>query len=125
MNNFLCAEMECDNGYYSQAGATSCLPCPGGYSCSNKSQLPQLCTAGTYASNASLTCTSCPPGHMCPDSGMVQAIACPAGWYQTSSGQTSCTECGQGKEMCVMTRGCCLLVTCLLCHFSLCQNDMD
>ena len=86
----------CDDGYYSAATATTCLPCPGGYDCTNKAITPVECAQGSYASNASLGCTTCPAGYSCPDAGMIEPVACPAGWYQTATGQQSCTECGQG-----------------------------
>ena len=86
----------CGDGYYSAATATTCLPCPGGYDCTNKAITPVECAQGSYSSNASLGCTTCPAGYSCPDAGMIEPVACPAGWYQTATGQQSCTECGQG-----------------------------
>ena len=100
----------CDDGYYSAATATTCLPCPGGYDCTNKAITPVECAQGSYASNASLGCTTCPAGYSCPDAGMIEPVACPAGWYQTATGQQSCTECGQGVWVVV-----CVCVSVCLC----------
>lgn len=88
----------CTSGYYSLGGDTACIPCPGGYSCTTTSSSPVLCTAGNYANNASTTCSPCAAGYYCPTDGMSEPLACPTGYYQTSTGQTSCTQCGQGRS---------------------------
>lgn len=90
----------CASGYYSLGGDTACIPCPGGYSCTTTSSSPVLCTAGNYANNASTTCSPCAAGYYCPTDGMSEPLACPTGYYQTSTGQTSCTQCGQGRSGC-------------------------
>ena len=86
----------CSSGYYSLGGVENCIPCPAGNECSDSSLAPVECTSGTYANNASIACTSCDAGYKCPSNGLGEQIACPTGWYQTNTGQTSCTQCGQG-----------------------------
>lgn len=88
----------CNSGYYSLGGNTACIPCPGGYSCASTSSSPVLCTAGNYANNASASCKPCAAGYYCPTDSMSEPLACPTGYYQTSTGQTSCTECAQGTK---------------------------
>jgi hypothetical protein len=57
---------------------------------------PVECSAGTYAINTSTVCSDCDAGYKCPSAGLGEQIPCPTGYYQTSTGQTSCTQCGQG-----------------------------
>ncbi|MBK9147791.1 MAG: T9SS type A sorting domain-containing protein [Flavobacteriales bacterium] len=67
------------------------------------------CELGYFAEPADLplifTCTICPPGSYCPDG--INAIPCPAGYANGSSGQSACSACppgsfsaSSGQELC-------------------------
>ena len=94
---FYFSGIDCNAGYYSLGGTSDCIACPGGSECSDPAVAPVQCLAGTYAPPANDTCISCEAGYRCPTDGLSDQEACPAGYYQTGTGQTSCTQCGQGK----------------------------
>nr|XP_054760934.1 uncharacterized protein LOC129267226 [Lytechinus pictus] len=85
----------CAAGYYSNGGATSCLQCPGGYSCSGTGE-PIQCLEGTHSFNGSESCTSCDAGFYCPLNGTVAQIQCPDGYYNPGSSPESCLPCSAG-----------------------------
>lgn len=81
-------QVPCASGLYQDAqGQASCIACEIGNYCEF------LYTLGTGLNSQKYTC---PAGYMCPDATMGWATPCNAGYYQTSTGQTSCTKCPAG-----------------------------
>ena len=54
------------------------------------------CAAGTYSSPSGQTCIQASAGHYVGAAGQSSQTACPAGYYQPRSGQSSCIAAGLG-----------------------------
>lgn len=108
------SESQCSSGYYSLGSLVACIPCPGGYQCSDRTASPEICPAGSYASNTSDSCTECSAGYYCPTPGLTEPLQCPAGHYQDATNQTSCTICPRGNGTCLSGREAVLDVPSLL-----------
>jgi hypothetical protein len=94
--------VECPEGFYSDAGVSDCVPCPAGYSCSTDDggiTTLTACdsTAGEFSGLGHNDCFACPIGHQCPfvDQAIIQL--CPPGTYSEGD-QQYCTECPAGKR---------------------------
>ena len=94
---------ECLPGSYSsQSAATSCLPCPDGFICSNSSTIfPVPCLIGSYSvHNGTLgqaSCIDCPLGAQCPFI-FANPIPCANGYYANQTRLTACLKCPAGYE---------------------------
>ncbi|XP_070551430.1 uncharacterized protein [Ptychodera flava] len=88
----------CSDGYYSLENATVCIMCPAGHECPTKTDEPVACNSGEYAAAGETSCTPCPEGFYCPEPPTDSLIACPSGWYASSTGSTNCTECPTGHR---------------------------
>ena len=113
----------CDNGYYCPEGSGSqipcpigtyrdsqggmalsdCHPCPHGYYCTSTA----LTTPGQFSCPSGYYCTEgetdstpdatlCPIGSMCPTGAKIPT-KCELGYYQDTTGQTSCKNCPAGS----------------------------
>ena len=67
---------ECNKGYYSGYGASSCTQCPAGWKCTSPEVLPVPCGSGEYSSAGATSCLTCPDGTVCKN-GLL--VACTAG----------------------------------------------
>eukprot|EP00049_Salpingoeca_infusionum_P023736 m.13631 g.13631 ORF g.13631 m.13631 type:complete len:4451 (+) comp5977_c0_seq1:73-13425(+) len=87
-----CQRTACSAGtYQASTGQTSCIACSSSeYQDQTAQSSCKSCSVGYYRNSASSQ-TKCPAGSRCPGSCAKQA--CPAGTYQGSTGQTSCTTC--------------------------------
>ena len=108
------SQEKCGVGYYSAAGSAVCTVCLGGYFCgSNTTSQANLlsstgswvdiqdesgkCYNGTYCGTGmsrapDLLRDACPVGHYC-EVGTQYPVACPAGYYNPSTGQDSIEDC--------------------------------
>jgi len=109
------AVFQCPAGFYSPlAGASTCLPCPAGFSCAVNAIAPTPCstTSGSFSFSYGMagSCTLCPAGYGCSSTSAVPVL-CAAG--QTSSaGQGACLTCPPGKECLTLTGGSASMTTC-------------
>lgn len=95
----------CSPGYYSKSGLAPCLPCAKGSfqsqfgqkSCIN---CPSNLTTGKRASRSPDECRNpCPPGTYSVTSGGIEpCLPCPKGFYQESSGNSTCQPCPSRKS---------------------------
>lgn len=87
---------KCPVNTYSASGAGVCTSCTSGTVApegSTSSSACQVCAAGTFYEtvNGVGVCSTCPVGYYCPSGG--SKLACPAGQYNSLTGQSSCTAC--------------------------------
>lgn len=93
----------CTAGSFSVNGIEACVQVPAGYqitypsitafSFESKAFSPTPCARGTYmpwSGNGGTGCILANPGNYVPEIAATSLIACPAGTYQPSSGQSSC-----------------------------------
>ena len=101
----------CPRGTYSSqeglSNETQCTPCDGGHYCDSEgsTSVSGICSAGYYCQQGVDTSTPsgehrgtgeiCPVGHMCPQ-GTVIPQGCPAGTFQSLTGQAECDICPPG-----------------------------
>lgn len=69
---------------------------PGVFSCENKANYPNKCSAGTYAIARSIKCQPCPKGAHCPTDGLSMYVLCANGTYSDAEGQSVCKPCDAG-----------------------------
>ena len=69
---------------------------PGVFSCENKANYPNKCSAGTYAVARSIKCQPCPKGAHCPTDGLSMYVLCANGTYSDAEGQSDCNPCDAG-----------------------------
>jgi len=92
--------VECLSGSYSLQGAAECIPCPAGYGCPLKDQVPRStdeCPLGTYSTGGESECNECPAGYMCPFIDEASVTPCSNGYY-ASAGKSVCSACPKGFE---------------------------
>lgn len=110
-------ETDCDPGYYSGQGHTTCTACPLGTYCAssgctscksvsagykaNKSvgaTDQTVCPSGTYSRGSTDTCTDCPAGYYCSGTGNTGPSRCGPGKYMATSrcGKSECDPCPAG-----------------------------
>jgi hypothetical protein len=95
--------IKCTTGTYSttsdSTNCQSCTQCTAegqeeDIACSTTQNRTCKCAQGYYETSTGtnpLVCTQCPPGYYCTGNGT--RTKCPAGTYQTSARQSSCTKC--------------------------------
>ena len=98
-------QTNCAKKYYlpsrgaGSTGVSECLSCPYGYYCESEGlESPTaVCPAGYYclAQQELGTENACAAGYYCP-LGSFQKISCPAGQFQSATGQSSCIDCTSG-----------------------------
>lgn len=106
--------LTCSSGGYVTNDRKNCKSCEAGYYCSGNGSRNE-CSAGTYQANAGQSsctecpigtyqpyskqtkCNSCSKGYKCPTNKMTTQTACSGSEYQSSTGQSSCLICGNGK----------------------------
>lgn len=84
----------CADGYYSAAGAVTCIVCPAGSYCPGPPRDEEAmapCPPGTYSESGSSLCSQCPKGSFCPDPAQLPE-ACPSGFYAHLGNMTECTR---------------------------------
>ena len=80
----------CNNGYFMDANARACVPCPPAYYCPDYTA-KVLCNSTYYCPAFTVVPMKCPPGFYC--SNTTSQVACPVGTYNNISGATSCVQC--------------------------------
>jgi len=86
-------QTECSDGSYTNStGQSSCSTCSAGYSCTGGTMV--ACTAGNYSISPFTSCITCTAGYRC--AGSADRVACVAGTYQASTGQSTCTAATAG-----------------------------
>ncbi|GIQ81354.1 hypothetical protein KIPB_002301, partial [Kipferlia bialata] len=111
-------EQKCPAGTYNpNTGGTSsdaCQACDVGKYCAGEGldDVTGDCDAGFYCPSGSSVsnpgATICPVGNYCP-AGSADPLPCPAGEYQSSTGQSTCDECLEGyycEEECATPEEC-------------------
>ena len=72
-------------------------PCPAGFYCPNKGELPKECPLGYYSNaTGSVVCYICPEGHRC-EMASSKPIPCTTGYY-SSAGNITCSPCPAGHQ---------------------------
>ena len=66
------------------------------HSCANKSASPVPCGLGSYSPAGMAQCPDCSAGQYCPITTAAAPIACPTGYYNILTKQSSCTICPRG-----------------------------
>ena len=90
-----CAQGE----YAAMTGASACVSCPVGHSCTDPSAVPVGCASGEFQNSTGATeCMDCPERHSCADPGL-DPVLCPGGFF-SATGVASCSICVAG-EFCV------------------------
>ena len=106
--------------YQSNDGATECLTCGDGFMCppGSSARIPASCDEGTFLRSGVAfrnqdDCETCPVAKWCPGGrtppkpcsagtfanvvGLAQCVDCPAGTFQSKSGETVCDPCTPGS----------------------------
>lgn len=121
---FVGYSVPCKKNYYSPVGNFECKLCPEGKSCNSGNPNSQsTCASGTYSAAGSMNWYTCPQGHMCPSTAMSKPIPCEPGYYQSNTGQTSCSSCSNGYYSNIKGA-----ITCLAVpngHYSLTSNGVS
>ena len=79
----------CNSGYFLDATARACVPCPPAYYCPGYTA-KVLCNSTYYCPAFTVVPMKCPPGFYC--SNTTSQVACPLGTY-SNSGASACTQC--------------------------------
>lgn len=85
----------CAAGTYSNPGAVTCSPCPGGFACSSLTGELTPCQPGEYSIAGNTTCTLCAAGEFCPSTSSLP-VPCPEGTYSADGEFYSCQHCPPG-----------------------------
>jgi len=94
---------DCATGWYSDIAWTSCLQCPPGFQCKDKTARHiALCTPGSYYDGTKGECKDCPAGKMCPIAipgyrAEGDALTCPDGMF-APIGSFDCEICSPGRD---------------------------
>ena len=78
-----------------QAGASNCSLCPGGYECTS-SQVTAQCEAGHFSEPGSADCTPCLAGYKCASRLYGAPERCPLGYF-SYAGAEHCSICPAGS----------------------------
>ncbi|OMJ93310.1 hypothetical protein SteCoe_3776 [Stentor coeruleus] len=82
----------CEPAVYDWFSTSTCVTTLSNFGVS--SNLPVPCSTGYYYDTSLYACTICPAGKYCPNG--IDATSCQSGWYQTSTGQTTCIRASAG-----------------------------
>lgn len=82
----------CEPAVYDWFATSTCVSTISNFDIS--SNLPVPCDPGYYYDTSTYTCKICSTGKYCPNG--IDAVSCQSGWYQTSTGQTTCIRASAG-----------------------------
>ena len=80
----------CNSGYFMDANARACVPCPPAYYCPDYTA-KVLCNSTYYCPALTVALSKCATGFYCPNT--TSQLACPQGSYNNISGATSLASC--------------------------------
>ena len=80
----------CNIGYFLDANARACVPCPAAYYCPDYTA-KVLCNSSYYCPAFTVVPVKCAPAFYCPNT--TSQVACPVGSYNNISGATVCVQC--------------------------------
>ena len=86
------------NTFAPSKGATSCILCPAGFSCSGTadSVTIQYCSTGTWSKLGDTTCTACENNQYCNVNSLKNSLSCPENYVNTN--QAECSPCPQNTD---------------------------
>lgn len=92
--------LSCDQGKFSQLGATVCTSCPAGTFANATGQpLCHTCPRGTFTLwTGALQCEGCPLGTYDDNDEGTRCTPCPRGQFSNTTGATSCQGCPAGTQ---------------------------